>query len=74
MQLTINISEKDLAEFGRESVQKEIDNMLRWMKIRQAFGKLSEGVRLSFDEHDYHETVEEIRESFWDEYKRNMQL
>ena len=74
MQLTINISEKDLVEFGKESIQKEIGNTLKWMKIRHSFGKLSEELRSSFDEQDYYRMVEEIRESAWNEYKKSMPL
>ncbi len=50
MQLTIDISKKDMIEFGRESVQKEIENTLRWMRIRQSFGKISKELKSSFDE------------------------
>ncbi len=72
MQLTVDISEKDLIEFGRESVQKELDNTLKWMKIRRSFVKISKGLKSSFDEQDYYRTVEEIRESAWNEYKKKI--
>ncbi len=72
MQLTIDIPEKTLIEFGRESVQKEINNTLKWMRIRQAFGKISNELKSSFDERDYYKKLEEIRESAWNEYKKTI--
>ncbi len=72
MQLTVNISEKDLIEFGKESVQKEIESALKWMRIRQAFGKISKELKSSFDEQDYYRKLEEIRESAWNEYKKTI--
>lgn len=74
MQLTIDISEKDLVEFGMESIQREIANTIKWMRIRQKFGRISEELQLSFDEDDYHRLVNEVRESAWEDYKKNFSL
>lgn len=57
----------------QESVQKEIGNTLKWIKIRHS-GSFRKSWEHHFDERDYHETVEEIRESARNEYKRNMPL
>jgi hypothetical protein len=70
MELTIKISEKDLISFGLESVQKEINNTLKWMRIRQSFHMISEKLKSSYDEQDYFRVLEEIREAAWNEYKR----
>ncbi|MCP4107873.1 MAG: hypothetical protein GY749_20405 [Desulfobacteraceae bacterium] len=72
MQLTIDISEKILIEFGRASVQKEIDNTLKWMKIKQDFRKISKELKSSFDEQDYYKKVEKIKECAWNEYKKKI--
>lgn len=74
MQLTIDISEKDLVEFGMESIQREIDSTMKWMRIRQKFGKISEELRSSFDEEDYYRKVKEVREFAWDDYKKSLSL
>ena len=37
MQLTFDIPEKDLVEFGKETIQQEIHKMLKWLKIKQSF-------------------------------------
>lgn len=72
MQLTIDISEKDLVEFGMESIQREIDSTMKWMRIRQKFAKISDELRSSFDEEDYYRKVREVRESAWDDYKKSL--
>jgi hypothetical protein len=72
MELTVDVSETDLIEFGRESVQKEIENTVKWMKIKRSFKKISEELKSSFDEQDYYEALEDIRESAWNEYSKNI--
>ena len=67
------ISEKDLAELGRETIQQEIQSMLKWLKIKQAFNKISEGLK-SIDEKSYYEELEKIRKSSWDEYKKELDI
>jgi len=69
MQLTIDVSEKDLIDFGKESVQNEINNAIRWMRIRQLFMKISDKLK-EIDEHTYYSELENIRESAWMEYKK----
>ncbi len=68
MELTIEISEKDLLAYGAESVQREIGHTLRWMKIRQSFQKISTGLK-NFAEQDYLRELEEIREAAWKAYQ-----
>lgn len=45
MQLTIDITEKDLVKFGRETIEYEIQKMLKWMQIKQSFRKIAEGLK-----------------------------
>jgi len=47
MQLTIDVTEKDLIEFGKESVQREMNSILKWMKIKQSFFNISEKLKLT---------------------------
>lgn len=67
MEFTIEIPEKDLLAFGAESVREEIARALRWLKIRQAFRKISAALKPY--EQDYAQELETIREAAWDEYK-----
>ena len=72
MELTIDVPERDLIEFGKESVQKEAENTIKWMKIKRSFRKISEELRSSFDDQEYYEALEDIRESAWNEYSKNL--
>ncbi|NOY58170.1 MAG: hypothetical protein GXO75_04430 [Calditrichaeota bacterium] len=71
MQLTVDIPEKDLVEFGKESIQQEIQRMLKWLQIKQSFKKVSEGLK-KIDEKSYYNDLKKIRESSWDEYKKDI--
>lgn len=73
MQLTIDVSEKDLIEFGKETIQREIDSTLKWIKIKQLLRKISEGLKL-IDEEAYYRELEAIRESAWNEYKMDLEI
>ena len=73
MQLTFDIPEKDLVEFGKETIQQEIHKMLKWLKIKQSFKKISEGLQ-RIDEESYQRELEKIRETTWEEYKRDLKL
>ena len=73
MELSIEISEKDLADFGRETIQKEIGEMLRWLKIKQSFRKLAKALE-GMDSEAYQKELEAIRESSWAEYKKDLAL
>lgn len=73
MQLTFDIPEKDLVEFGKETIQQEIHKMLKWLKIKQSFKKISEGLK-QIDEKSYYRKLEKIRETTWDEYKKDLKL
>jgi len=71
MQLTFDIPEKDLVEFGKESIKQEIHKMLKWLKIKKSFKIISEGLK-SVDEKTYYRELEIIRESAWNEYKKEV--
>lgn len=71
MQLTFDIPEKDLVEFGKETIQQEIHKMLRWLKIKQSFKKISGGLT-QLDEKSYYQKLEKIREKAWNEYKKDL--
>jgi hypothetical protein len=73
MQLTFDIPEKDLVEFGKETIQQEIHKMLKWLKIKQSFKKISESLQ-RIDEESYYRELDKIRETTWDEYKKDLKL
>ena len=71
MQLQIEIPEKDLIEFGKATIQAEIEKALKWLKIKQAFLKVSEGLK-EIDKELYRKEIEEIRSISWERYKSEM--
>lgn len=73
MQLTFDVPEKDLVEFGKETIQQEIQKMLKWLKIKQSFIKISNALKV-IDEKSYFRELEKIRESTWDEYKKELKI
>ena len=73
MQLTFDIPEKDLVEFGKETIQQEIQKMLKWLKIKQSFKKILEALK-EIDEKSYYSELERIRESTWNEYKKDLDI
>jgi hypothetical protein len=73
VQLTFDIPEKDLVEFGKETIQQEIQKLLKWLKIKQSFIKISEALKV-IDEKSYFSELEKIRESMWDEYKKELKI
>jgi len=73
MQLTLDIPEQDLAEFGKETIRSEIVKMIKWLKIKQSLKKISEGLK-GIDEKLYYVEIEKIRESSWDQYKQEIGL
>jgi hypothetical protein len=71
MQITFDIPDKELIEFGKDTIQQEISQMFKWLKIKQSFKKISSALK-GIDENSYYQEVEKIRESSWDEYKRDL--
>ena len=69
--MTIDIPDKNLIEFGRESVYREINNTLKWMKIKNSYRKISKELK-TMDEKTYYSELEDIRESAWHEYKKDV--
>lgn len=73
MQLTIDIPEKDLVEFGRESIEQEIESMLKWLRIKQNLKRISKGLK-DIDDKTYFDTIDKIKEDAWHEYKKDLNL
>ncbi|MDQ7052206.1 MAG: hypothetical protein Q9P14_04670 [candidate division KSB1 bacterium] len=73
MQLVIDIPEKDLIEFGKKTIEEEFQRTLQWLKIRNSFEILAHKLQ-QYDQKDYCETLEAIREDAWLEYKKELNL
>lgn len=73
MQLTFDIPKKDLADFGKETIEQEIHRMLKWLRIKKSFNKISQNLK-EVDKQSYYRELENIRESSWNEYKDKFEL
>jgi len=68
--MTIDIPEKDLIEFGTESIYKEISTTIKWLKMKNSLKKLSKEL-IKLDEKYYWKEIESIRQSAWNDYSEN---
>ena len=73
MQLTMDISERDVAEFGKDAIQREFENALKWVRIKRAFRLISADLS-RFDAREYAHEIEMIRESAWNDYQQGLGL
>ena len=69
MQMTIDVPEEILIQFGKESIEKEIARTLKWMEMRPLLEKISAELQTTFEPEEYQRQLEMIRQSAWDEYK-----
>jgi hypothetical protein len=74
MQLTIEISEQDLLDFGRQTVERELQATLEWLRLRNRLSVLAKGLRESCEEAEYEASVARIRAEAWQEYKQGLEL
>ncbi len=72
MQLTIDVSEQEVLAFGKEAIQHELENTLKWVRMKQLCRKIASGLQPMFDEETYYQELETIRESAWHEYKKDL--
>ncbi len=47
--------------------------MLKWLKIKQSLKKIAEDLK-EIDEKSYYYELEEIRESAWQDYKKDLDI
>ena len=74
MKLEIEVSEQDLLEFGKQAVEKEIQDSLERLRLRATFTRLSKEIREAWNEEDYWKEVNLARQEVWESYKDEMGL
>ena len=67
MQMTVEISEKDLVAFGEESLRQEVAKMVKQMRLRRRFRDVSAELQ-AYSDDEYQQMLEEVRQEAWDEY------
>jgi hypothetical protein len=74
MQLTIDIPDRDIADFGRQAIEKELANSIKWLRLRNRFTQLAQGLWETHKEADYQRNLQEIRADAWETYKKDLGL
>lgn len=70
--LTIEIDEQVLKTMGKERIKNYIDRMISMEKIEDFTKSFKEKINLS--EEEYQQKLEEIRQSAWDRYKKDLPI
>jgi len=74
MQLTIEISEQDLLDLGRQTVQQELQTTLKWLRLRNRLELLGHGLKEIYGETEHQAVLAQIRTEAWQEYKQSLEL
>ncbi len=74
MQLTIEIPEQDLLDFGRQTIQQELQASIKWLRLRNRLELIAQGLNEIYSEADHKAAVAQIRAEAWQEYKKDLKL
>jgi DNA repair photolyase len=74
MKLTIEISDEEIYEIGKETLKKKIEEYLEFIKLEKDIKKLSKELKKIFSEEEYWQEVEKSRQEAWQEYKKGLEL
>ncbi len=74
MKVEVEISDQDLLEFGKEAIAKELQNSLKWLKVRRNFAGIAQELQAHWQFSDYQQQLTEIRSEAWQEYKKDLKL
>lgn len=74
MKVELEVSDLDLLEFGKEAIAKELQNSLKWLKLRRDFAATVKELQVHWQLSDYQQQLTEIRSEAWQEYKKDLKL
>jgi len=74
MKIELEVSDLDLLAFGKEAIAKELQNSLKWLKIRRHFAGIAQELQAHWQLSDYQQQLTEIRSEAWQEYKKNLKV
>ena len=74
MKLEIEISDKELMEFGKEAIEQEVKDSIRRRRLRAAFIQLSQEICANWDADEYDKQVELARKEAWEIYREEIGL
>ncbi len=70
--IILEVKDEDLLQLGETRVREEVEQTLKWMKIKGLFKSISEELKGS--EVSYESEIEKIKEEAWQEYKKELPL
>ncbi|MDY6897103.1 MAG: hypothetical protein AB4206_10675 [Xenococcaceae cyanobacterium] len=74
MKLVFEIPDEALLDFGKEAIEREIQDSLKWLHLRRDLTKLAKSLKATWQESDYQQELSAIRAEAWQEYKQNLEL
>ncbi len=74
MQLTIEVSEQTLLNFGKQAIERELQASLKHLRLRETFSRLAKEIQANYTEADYQDALEKVRADTWQDYKRGLDL
>ncbi|XGB39990.1 MAG: hypothetical protein LVT47_04035 [Cyanobacteria bacterium LVE1205-1] len=73
MKVEVEISDLDLLEFGKGAIAKELQNSLKWLKMRRNFAGIAQEFQAHWQFSDQQQLTE-IPSEVWQEYKKDLKL
>ncbi len=74
MKLIFEIPDEALLDFGKEAIEREMQDSLKWLHIRRNFTNIAQNLQGRWQESDYLQELSEIRAEAWQEYKQDLDL
>ena len=70
--IVLEVKDEDLLQMGKAKVKEEMEQTLKWMKIKGLLKSISEALRSL--KVDYDKEIEKIKEEAWQEHKKELSL
>jgi len=70
--IVLEVKDEDLLQMGKVKVKEEMEQTLKWMKIKGLLKNISEALRSL--KIDYDKEIEKIKEEAWQEHKKELPL
>jgi hypothetical protein len=74
MKLVFEVPDQALQDFGKQVIEQEIKDSLKWLYLRRSCVVMAENLRTTWKESDYEAKLAEIRAETWQEYKQDLEL
>ncbi|MBW4536691.1 MAG: hypothetical protein KME09_22425 [Pleurocapsa minor HA4230-MV1] len=74
MKLVFEVPDQALQDFGKQVIEKEVKDSLKWLYLRRSCVVMAENLRTTWQESDYETKLAEIRAETWQEYKQDLEL